>query len=330
MKFLIIGLGSMGKRRIRCLKSLGINSIVGYDINQQRAIKVGQEYSIKISNKEVVDIIEEENIDAVIVSTSPDSHVMYIEKCIEKNIDCFIEASVTDIEGLKRAKKRAGEKNISICPSCTMKYYNGPQTLKKLIKEKVIGECLYFNYVTGQYLPDWHPWENIQDYYVSNKETGGGRELVPFELAWLNDTFGNPKVINSMKRKLSNMEADIDDFYCFTLEYGQEIVGNIIIEVLSRPIAKRRLLVVGTEGTISYCGESNTIVIDNITTVRKTIELEKGSIEEDYINPEEPYIKEIEAFMGTINKPDSKSFPNSLEEDISILELLGSIEENAK
>ena len=133
-----------------------------------------------------------------------------------------------------------------------------------------------------------------------------------------------------MKRKLSDMEADIDDFYCFTLEYGQEIVGNIIIEVLSRPIAKRRLLVVGTEGTISYCGESNTIVIDNITTVRKTIELEKGSIEEDYINPEEPYIKEIEAFIGTINKPDSKSFPNSLEEDISILELLGSIEENAK
>ena len=71
-----------------------------------------------------------------------------------------------------------------------------------------------------------------------------------------------PKVINSM-RKLSDMEADIDDF-CFTLEYGK--IGNIIIEVLSRPIAKRRLLIVGTEGTISYCGESNTIVIDNTKT----------------------------------------------------------------
>ena len=63
-----------------------VNSIVGYDINQQRAIKVGEEYSIKISNKEVMDIIEEENIDAVIISTSPDSRVMYIEKCIEKNM----------------------------------------------------------------------------------------------------------------------------------------------------------------------------------------------------------------------------------------------------
>ena len=32
MKFLIVGLGSMGKRRIRCLKSLGYEDIVGYDV----------------------------------------------------------------------------------------------------------------------------------------------------------------------------------------------------------------------------------------------------------------------------------------------------------
>ena len=108
-------------------------------------MKVGVEYSIKTSNKEVVDIIEEENIDAVIVSTSPDTmHVMYIEKCIEKNIDCFIEASVTDIEGLKRAKKRAEEKNISICPSCTMKYYNGPQDTKKTNQRKSHWRVLVF------------------------------------------------------------------------------------------------------------------------------------------------------------------------------------------
>ena len=32
MKFLIVGLGSMGKRRIRCLKALGFEShITGFD-----------------------------------------------------------------------------------------------------------------------------------------------------------------------------------------------------------------------------------------------------------------------------------------------------------
>ena len=32
MKFLVIGLGSMGKRRIRCLKYLGYENIIGFGI----------------------------------------------------------------------------------------------------------------------------------------------------------------------------------------------------------------------------------------------------------------------------------------------------------
>ncbi len=36
MKILIIGLGSMGKRRIRNFKELNINDIYGFDINNER------------------------------------------------------------------------------------------------------------------------------------------------------------------------------------------------------------------------------------------------------------------------------------------------------
>jgi len=36
MKFLIIGLGSMGKRRIRCLHKLGYENVVGIDPRDDR------------------------------------------------------------------------------------------------------------------------------------------------------------------------------------------------------------------------------------------------------------------------------------------------------
>ena len=329
MNFLIIGLGSMGKRRIRCLKTLGANKIIGYDINQKRAKDVANEYNIKICGENVSSVMEEESIDGVIISTSPDQHVKYIQMCIDKRTNCFVEASVTDIKGLKDAKEKADNLGISICPSCTMKYYNGPNKLKELIvKEKAIGDCLYFNYITGQYLPDWHPWENIKDYYVSKRETGGGRELVPFEMAWINDLFGRPKVINAIKRKLSDMEADIDDFYNFTLEYDT-VIGNSTIEVLSRPIATRNFLAVGTEGIISFCGDTNKISVNSIGKEAKEIKLEAGNIHKNYINPEEPYILEIKDFMNVIKYSNSNTFPNSLGEDISVLELLESIEKNA-
>ena len=330
MRFLIIGLGSMGKRRIRCLKTLGFDDIIGYDINEKRAADAAKEYSIEICDSDVSRVIGEQVIDGVIISTSPDQHVKYIDICIEKRVSCFIEASVTDIEGLKRAKKNSDEINISICPSCTMKYYNGPKKLKELIvRDKVIGECMYFSYVTGQYLPDWHPWEDINDYYVSKRETGGGRELVPFEMVWLNNVFGNPKVVNSVKRKLSDMKADIDDFYNFTLEYNN-VVGNITIEVLSRPIATRKFMAIGTTGIIEYCGNSNKININSCGKEAREIKLEEGNAHANYINPEEPYILEIEDFINTIKDSNSIAFPSSLSEDISVLELLETIEKNAK
>lgn len=36
MRFLVVGLGSMGKRRIRNLQELGFNKIVGFDIRKDR------------------------------------------------------------------------------------------------------------------------------------------------------------------------------------------------------------------------------------------------------------------------------------------------------
>ena len=36
MKFLVVGLGSMGKRRVRNLLSLGYDDILGYDLRKDR------------------------------------------------------------------------------------------------------------------------------------------------------------------------------------------------------------------------------------------------------------------------------------------------------
>ena len=46
MKILIIGLGSMGKRRIRCLQNLGISDIYGFDTRIDRVQEACEKYKI--------------------------------------------------------------------------------------------------------------------------------------------------------------------------------------------------------------------------------------------------------------------------------------------
>ena len=53
-KFLIIGLGSMGKRRVRCLKVLGISqdNIYGMDKRADRCREAKEKYGIHIIKDE--------------------------------------------------------------------------------------------------------------------------------------------------------------------------------------------------------------------------------------------------------------------------------------
>ena len=76
MKFLVIGLGSMGKRRVRCLKALGFNDILGFDTREDRLKESIEKYDIKgIHSFKTIDL---KTIDAFIISTPPDLHNHYL------------------------------------------------------------------------------------------------------------------------------------------------------------------------------------------------------------------------------------------------------------
>ena len=327
MRFLVIGLGSMGKRRVRNLQALNQKDIAGFDPRVDRTIEAKEKYDISVFN-DFDEAIDEFNPDVFIISTPPNLHMKYAYIAYNNNIHSFIEASVVDAKEILELSKNIDNKKLIIVPSCTMSYFPFVKKIKELLDDNIIGKPLNINYQTGQYLPDWHPWEDIKDYYVSNPTTGAGREIVPFELTWLNAIFGDAKPLACVKRKLTDMDAPIDDIYHSILEYPQNLLINITVEVVSRPKATREFRLIGSNGQIVYSADSNSIKYINTTMEEwEVISFEKGTVESQYINPEEPYINEIKDFIDTISKKDRTLFPNSLEKDYNILQTLYKLEE---
>lgn len=329
MKFLVIGLGSMGKRRVRNLIALGHGeNTAGFDVRQDR-IEEATKYNIR-TYSDFERAMAEFKPDAFIISTPPNLHMHYAYIAANAGISCFIEASVVDSEKILKLAEILKGKKIFMAPSCTMCFYPGPRTIKRLIQDGMIGKVLNYNYVTGQYLPDWHPWEKIEDYYVSNPDTGGCREIVPFELTWLVDIFGKVKPLGCLCRKLTDMPAKIDDIYHCFLEHEEGILGNLTVEVISRPRATRNIRILGEKGEIDYCGDDNSVkFINTEMTDWEYIKFDKGTVEKNYINPEEPYINEIESFINAISEVKSGkeiSFPNCLEKDYEVLKILYELE----
>ncbi|MBV6493612.1 MAG: hypothetical protein LDLANPLL_01635 [Turneriella sp.] len=330
MKILVIGLGSMGKRRIRNLIALGHkDNIAGFDLREDRRAEA-QKYSISLFD-DFETAVNGYHPDVFIISTPPNLHMHYAYIAEKKNIHCFIEASVVDADKILALSKKIEDKKILIVPSCTMRYYPMPRKIKELINSKIIGKTLSFNYQTGQYLPDWHPWEKIEEFYVSNPNTGGCREIVPFELTWLNDIFGDSIPLACVRKKLTDMNADIEDIYYCILQYPNDVIANITVEVISRPKATRDLRILGSEGEIVYSADNNELrYINTQMQDWQKVSFEIGTIESGYINPEEPYINEMKDFIEAVenvSENKSASYPNTLEDDYKILQTLYKIEE---
>lgn len=326
MRFLVVGLGSMGKRRVRNLLALKEKKVAGFDINPSRTTEANNKYDIKTFNN-FEDAVKEFQPDVFIISTPPNLHMQYAYFAKENNIHCFIEASVIDSEKILQLSKEISNSDLVIVPSTTMSYYPFPKTVKELVENGTVGKALNFNYQSGQYLPHWHPWERIEEFYVSNRDTGGCREIVPFELTWINSIFGDAKPLACVKRKLTDMNADIDDIYHCILEYDNGLIGNMTVEVISQPKAVREFRLIGTDGEIAYSADSNSLKYINSSMEEwKEISFDAGTIEQQYINPEEPYINEIKDFVNAVRNKNRTLFPNSLEEDYKILTTLYRLE----
>jgi predicted dehydrogenase len=330
MKFLVIGLGSMGKRRIRNLHALGYMDVAGFDPRAGRRAETVEKYAATVYADFAL-AVKAFQPDALVISTSPEHHMTYAWDAFERGIPCFIEASVVDAERILALHQRTEGSSILMAPSCTMRYYPGPKKVKELILTGVIGKPLNINYQTGQYLPDWHPWERITDFYVSTRATGGCREIVPFELTWLNDIFGEPVPLACVKSKLTDMDADIDDIYHCLLQYPGGVLANLTVEVISRPRVTRELRILGSEGEIVFSADENCVRYANTDIGDwQRFDLGTGVVEAGYINPEEPYIEEMRLFAKALTQGDKSLYPNTLLDDYRVLRTLLRLEELAE
>lgn len=325
MKFLVVGLGSMGKRRVRCLQALGYRDVYGFDSRADRRNEAEERYGIRtFDNVEVA--INETAPHALIISVPPDAHHIFMKIAVQRRIHFFVEASVvdTDMDAIRRDVEKAG---IVGAPSATLRFHPGIRKIGELVKSGALGKVSNVIYHCGQYLPDWHTYENVSDYYVSNPLTGGAREIVPFELTWITDIFGMPrKVFGNVRRTIRIQGAEkIDDTYNCLLDYG-DLLATITIDVVSRA-ATRRLTINGDARQLRWDWNQNCVdLFDPAKSKWESLSYEVQKAAAGY-NPnigEQMYIDELRTFIEATQ--GKGKWVNSIADDHAVLKLLYAIE----
>jgi predicted dehydrogenase len=324
MKFLVVGLGSMGKRRIRNLQFLGEKDIIGFDAKKERRDESAEKY--KIQTFDDINASLAQKPDAFVISTPPNHHMEYEMLAAKNGLHFFCEAGVLS-DSLDELIALVKKKKIVAAPSATFRFNDSIRMIKKLVDEGKIGTVSTLTYHMGQYLPDWHPWESIKSFYVGQRQTSATREMVPFEMEWITWIFGDVKTVSCLKAKTSDLPVDIDDVYQVIFEFKSGVLGHLLVEVISRaPI--RNMRVVGDKGTIEWNWLDDVVRLYD-SKKGKWVEFKekKGFKEKGYVAKENMYIEEIRNYINAIK--GKEPFIYSLEDDQKMLRLLESSEKSS-
>lgn len=325
MKVIVIGLGSMGKRRIRLLKERKDVEIFGIDTQMERVKQVTENLGISCYT-DLQEAIDKEKPSCAFVCTSPLSHAKLINLCLQNKLHVFTEINlVSDLydENIKLAH----DNNCVLFLSSTFLYEEDTKAI--INKVRPCNEKLNYIYHVGQYLPDWHPWESYNNYFIGNPRTNGCREIMAIDMPWLVSAFGDIAKVSAIKSKNTGLNIDYADNYLITIEHETGAKGVFAVDVVSRK-ATRHLEVYGEKLHLTWNGTSDSLYeydyLESKKDLQVKIEEEAEHVDgyADFIT-ENPYREEINAFFNQVENGITPDW--DFEKDKTLLSIIDEIEQ---
>jgi predicted dehydrogenase len=292
MKVLVIGGGSMGRRRMRDLSARGDVSVGLLDLRADRRDQAAGTFGVRTfdSLKSALDWRPA----ALVISTPPDQHAELVELALRQGLHHFSEANIWTVDPA-HVESISAQKKLVSAASCSMGFLPVIRELKRLIQQE-LGTLHGYQMLLSTYQPNWHPGEG-KEYYARNRATAAAREMVPFELLYLNDLFGYPRSAAGTVAQRGDLPDKMEDLWALQMVLDNGASAQLTV-LMGCPAEARRGICYGHNGMIRFDVMSGIIEREfKNPDVRDQLRL--GAIGEVL---EEAYRMEIHTFIDAINK----------------------------
>jgi predicted dehydrogenase len=250
MRFLIAGLGSIGRRHLRNLVSLGQTDIIllrsqaNYPPDDElKAFPVVTDMDAALQCKP----------DAVIVSNPTALHLKVAIPAAKAGCHLLLEKpishSMQGIDELQSAVKSGGG---SALVGFQFRFHPSLNKIKEVLSKGQIGHVLSCRSHWGEYLPGWHPQEDYRKGYSARQDLGGGVVLsLCHPLDYLHWLFGQVAELAAITGKLSDLEIEVEDTAEIILNFHTKTIGSLHLDYVQQP-PSHTLEVLGTDGCIRW------------------------------------------------------------------------------
>jgi predicted dehydrogenase len=249
MKFLIAGLGSIGHRHFRNLRALGEEDILLYRTHKATlpddelaGFPVETDLRAALAHKP----------DAVIISNPTGLHLDVAIPAAEAGCHLFLEKPVShSMEGVDNLREIVARTGVRVLVGFQFQFHPGLRTVKELLARGEIGNPVSVRVHWGEYLPNWHPWEDFRAGYAARPDLGGGVVLtLCHPLDYLRMLLGEVEVVWSVTSH-QGLGLPVEDTAEIGLQFANGAVGSVHLDYVQRPPG-HWLEIIGTEGTLTW------------------------------------------------------------------------------
>jgi len=251
MKFLIAGLGSIGRRHFRNLLTLGEKDIVL--LRTRKATLTDDELAGYPVETDIHEALKKHKPNAVIVANPTALHLDIAIPAAEAGCAILLEKPISDslerLDTLQQAAQKSGSK---ILVGFQFRYHPTLNKARELIQSNALGKVLTVHAHWGEYLPQWHPWEDYRQSYAARDDLGGGViRTLTHPLDYLRYLIGEVDSLWSFNGHISALELDVEDVAEIGLKFSNGAIGGVHLNYFQRPPV-HRLEIVGTNGTLRW------------------------------------------------------------------------------
>ena len=234
MKFLIAGLGSIGRRHLRNLRTLGQQDILLYRTHQATlpdaeldGFPAFSELSLALAQKP----------DGVIVANPTALHLEVAIASAKAGAALLIEKPASSgLAGLDELKSALNTSGKPALVGFHFRFHPVLNQIKTLLESGQLGKPLSARAHWGEYLPDWHPWEDYRRSYAARAELGGGVvNTLSHPLDYLRWLLGEVESVNAWTGRLSSRALDVEDNAEILLRFANGTEASLHLDYYQRP-----------------------------------------------------------------------------------------------
>lgn len=258
MRFLVCGLGSIGRRHLHNLLDLGEEDIVLYRTGKSTlpdddAADFPTEHDLSAA-------LERWQPDAVLVTNPTALHLDVALPAAKSGAHLFIEKPVShSMERVSALQEQVRSQGLRILVGFQFRFHPGLRRAKSLLEQGEIGTPLAAAAHWGEYLPDWHPWEDYRQGYSAREDLGGGVVLtLSHPLDYLRWLLGEVVGVRAEVRTSDALDTQVEDTALMILEHEEGALSSVHLNYHQRPM-RHDLEIVGSAGTLRWDAVENEV-----------------------------------------------------------------------